>query len=93
MVVAIKGFVLFLIILFISLQIRFWVGDGGVVELLRLKNEMTAEDIALARLKDRNQVLEAEVQDLKHHLSALEERARNELGMVRRGETLYQTSQ
>ncbi|MFO1258895.1 MAG: septum formation initiator family protein [Gammaproteobacteria bacterium] len=82
-----------MIILFISLQIRFWVGDGGVVELLRLKNEMTAEDIALARLKDRNQVLEAEVQDLKHHLSALEERARNELGMVRRGETLYQTSQ
>lgn len=79
--------------MFISLQIRFWIGDGGVVEVLRLKNEVVSEEIELARLKDRNQVLEAEVQDLKHHLSALEERARNELGMVRRGETLYQTSQ
>jgi cell division protein FtsB len=90
---SLNGFVIFLLIVFTSLQVRFWVGDGGVVELIRLNSESTKEKSELMRLKDRNQILEAEVQDLKHHLSALEERARSELGMIRRGETLYQSAE
>jgi cell division protein FtsB len=34
--------------------------------------------------------LSAEVDDLKDGVSAVEERARSELGMIRRGETFYQ---
>ena len=42
------------------------------------------------QLRERNQALEAEVQDLKQGLGAIEERAREELGMIKEGETFYQ---
>jgi cell division protein FtsB len=41
-------------------------------------------------LKNRNDALAAEVVDLKQNLSAIEERARMELGMIKRGEVFYQ---
>jgi cell division protein FtsB len=44
-------------------------------------------------LKDRNETLEAEVQDLKTRLGALEERARTDLGMIREGEVFFQHAQ
>ena len=43
-----------------------------------------------ARLKARNDALDAEVRDLKEGTEALEERARLELGMIRKDETFYQ---
>lgn len=43
-----------------------------------------------AHLKERNQTLFAEVDDLKQGLEAVEERARYDLGMVKKGETFYQ---
>ncbi len=37
--------------------------------------------------QERNRSLEDEVQDLKQNLSAVEERARRDLGMIKKGET------
>ena len=37
-----------------------------------------------------NAALEAEVKDLKQGMQAVEERARSELGMIKKGETFYQ---
>ncbi|MEJ2399162.1 MAG: septum formation initiator family protein [Gammaproteobacteria bacterium] len=42
-------------------------------------------------LKARNDALAAEVKDLKSGSSAIEERARSELGMIKKGETFIQT--
>mgnify|MGYP002715480113 CR=1 FL=1 len=42
------------------------------------------------RLLERNRILEAEVLELKQGMETVEERARQELGMVKEGETLYQ---
>lgn len=80
----------FLTFLFIILQLRLWVGDGGVRQVSRLKAELKRETEMAHALKERNQTLEAEVQDLKSRLGALEERARTDLGMIREGETFYQ---
>ena len=41
-------------------------------------------------LVERNAQIKAEVADLKHRLTALEERARNDLGMIAANETFYQ---
>jgi cell division protein FtsB len=41
-------------------------------------------------LKARNQALDADVRDLKAGYEAIEERARSELGMIRRDEIFFQ---
>jgi cell division protein FtsB len=41
-------------------------------------------------MRQRNNALQAEVQDLKKGLDAIEERARSELGMIREKEEFYQ---
>lgn len=79
-----------LAVVFILLQVRLWTGDGGVMEVLHLKQEVQTQQDKVEVLAERNHVLEAEVQDLKNRLSALEERARTDLGMVKKGETFYQ---
>jgi cell division protein FtsB len=71
------------------LQVRLWTGDGGIMQGIILKRDVNKQEALVARLKDRNVTLEAEVKDLKNRLEALEERARSDLGMVREGETFY----
>ena len=71
------------------LQLRLWTGDGGIIEAIVLKRDVTKQETLVAQLKDRNTILEAEVKDLKNRLEALEERARSDLGMVREGEIFY----
>lgn len=79
-----------LLAILLVLQYPLWLGDGGLLALWKLRREVAAQQVENARLKERNLALEAEVRDLKEGYEALEERARSELGMVRRGETLYQ---
>jgi cell division protein FtsB len=74
----------------IGLQYPLWLGDGGVLALWKLKQEIAVQKTENSSLRERNLALEAEVRDLKEGYEALEERARAELGMVRRGETFYQ---
>lgn len=79
-----------LLILLVLLQYRLWFGDGSVREVSRLESEITAQQQRNARLRERNRTLAAEVQDLKKGTTAIEERARTDLGMVGKNETFYQ---
>jgi cell division protein FtsB len=79
-----------LVLSLVWLQYRLWVGEGSLAEVYTLKQEIARQGRELGRLQQRNQVLEAEVRDLKTGLDALEERARAELGMIRKGEVFYQ---
>ncbi len=54
-----------------------------------LKLQVEQQRVENAKLKERNAALEAEVEDLKTGETAVEERARSELGMVKPGETFY----
>lgn len=80
-----------LVALLLLLQLRLWFGDGSVAEVWRLRQQVEAQREENHALRERNQALEAEVQDLKTGLEAVEERARAELGMVKEGETFYQS--
>ena len=85
-----KWIVFILLALLLLLQYRLWLGDGGIPEVLQLQNEVAGVKQDVEQLRLRNQALDAEVQDLKTGLDAIEERARSELGMIRQGETYYQ---
>lgn len=85
-----KGLTIALIILLALLQIRLFFGDGSIPNLIVLNEQVEIKQKEVDKLKERNLTLEAEVQDLKHQLGALEERARTDLGMIQKGETFYQ---
>ena len=71
------------------LQWRLWLGNGGAGEVRAVRGEVAEQQAENARLQQRNDALAAEVRDLKAGGGAVEERARNELGMVKPGETFY----
>ena len=79
-----------LIALLLLLQYKLWVGDGGVPEVVHLQQEVEKQQVEKQQLEERNASLAAEVSDLKKGLDAIEERARSELGMIRKDETFYQ---
>jgi len=82
--------IVILLILFLALQYRLWVGEGSLAEVSNLSDQVEAQKAENQRLKDRNAALDAEVQDLKTGYEAIEERARSELGMIKDDETFYQ---
>ncbi len=72
------------------LQYRVWASEHGEREVSRLSAAVDAQAAANVEQRERNRQLAAEVNDLKGGLTALEERARSELGMVGNSETFYQ---
>ena len=79
-----------LTVLLLLLQYRLWFSHDGLPSVLHLYRAVEVQRQDNAILEERNQVLTAEVQDLKSGLDALEERARSELGMIKSGETFFQ---
>jgi cell division protein FtsB len=79
-----------LALVLVLLQARLWLSNGGLREVWRLEAEVARRSEDNSRLATRNASLEAEVRDLKQGISAAEERARTELGMIHTGETFYQ---
>lgn len=82
--------VLLLIGLVAVLQYRLWVGEGSLAEVHGLQREIAAQKAELDRLSTRNRELQAEVADLESGEAAMEERARDELGMIKPGEAFIQ---
>ena len=84
-----KWLALILASLFFLLQYDLWIGDGSLPSAWHLQQSINAQKAENTRLAERNKALEAEVNDLKGGLEAIEERARAELGMVRKQETFF----
>jgi len=85
-----KPVMLFLTVLLLLLQYRLWFSHDGLPAMLHMHRTVELQRQENTELEERNQVLAAEVQDLKSGLDALEERARNELGMIKSDETFFQ---
>jgi cell division protein FtsB len=79
-----------LILVFIGLQYKLWFGDGSLSEVVQLSRELEIQRARLEELEARNRILEAQVLDLQNGLDAFEEKARNDLGMIKQGETFIQ---
>jgi cell division protein FtsB len=79
-----------LLLLFIGLQYKLWFGDGSLSEVVQLSRELETQKAKLQLLEERNRILEAQVLDLQNGLDAFEEKARNDLGMIKQEETFIQ---
>ena len=71
------------------LQVRLWVSADGYGEVARLAGLITGQTAENTRLNQRNQRLEAEVIEFRKGDSAVEERARADLGLIGPDETFY----
>lgn len=80
------------IALLLGLQYRLWVGEGSLGHVAQLKQQIQEQERENRRLAERNRTLTAEVVELKQGLETIEERARQELGLIKEGETLIQLS-
>ena len=80
-----------LILIFLGLQYRLWIGEGSFAERHRIEQRRDALAAANARARERNEAMQAEVDDLKAGDGAAEARAREEMGMVKPGETFFLT--
>lgn len=85
-----KIFALVLLAVLVLLQFRLWLSDDGVREVNRLEDAVAGQQQENATLRARNDRLAAEVKDLKEGMTAVEERARSDLGMVGANESFYQ---
>jgi cell division protein FtsB len=85
-----KWFAAALGVVVLLLQYRLWLSHEGVQELARLELAVEKQKGENDELSDRNAQLAAEVRDLKKGVTALEERARSDLGMIASNETFYQ---
>ncbi|WP_076412562.1 cell division protein FtsB [Shewanella sp. UCD-KL12] len=84
-----KRFLLVLISLLAVLQYQLWFGVNSLPGSVQLREQIAVQQESNAKLVARNQVLREEIIDLRSGTEALEERARNELGMVKKGETFF----
>ena len=78
------------ILLVILLQYRLWNGDGGIKEVQAYQLRLDDLNEQVEEKRERNEALYAEVEDLRKGQESLEERARDELGMIKEGETFFQ---
>ncbi len=85
-----KKLLILLVMLLVFLQYSLWFGDGSLQEVWRLHKDVEQQRQENAVLRERNEALEAEVLDLQQGLEAIEEHAREDLGMIKKGETFYQ---
>ena len=85
-----KFITIIMVLLLLLLQYRLWTGNGSLVEVNYLRDEIKNIKSENERLKERNLSLTAEVFNLKQGHEAIEEIARSEMGMIKDDETFYQ---
>lgn len=78
-----------LLVLLLLLQYRLWFADGSLAERQRLAQQMQQAQRENSVLRTRNEQLAREVLDLQRGHVVVEQRAREELGLIRDDEVFY----
>ena len=85
-----RAFFTVLTLLFILLQYKLWFGAEGIAQTLYVKHETNKDLVINQQLNERNQEMINHINYLKNNKEAIESLARENLGMVKKGETYYQ---
>jgi cell division protein FtsB len=85
-----KKYLLFLSV-FISGMLLFAIfGSRGLIQIYKLKEERNRIQMSNARLQEENRRLAEQIGRLRNNKEEVEKVAREELGLVRKGEIVYQ---
>jgi cell division protein FtsB len=84
-----KAAILASIIVMVGLVVGSLFGDRGVLQLVSQRQRADALAREIEQLKDENSHLAAEIAALRHDPASIERLAREELGLVRPGETVF----
>lgn len=79
-----------LILALLVLQHKLWLGDGNIIDWIKLEKKLDDHRQENEKLAARNKAMEADIAELKTGDQALEEQARYELGMIKANEIYYQ---
>ena len=82
-----------LVVLIALLQYPLWLGKGSWLRVWQYSQQIEAHEKRNEYYRQRNDTLREEVRDLKQGQSAIEERARSELGLVKQDEVFFQVIQ
>ena len=82
-------FAIILVLLLIFFQYKLWFETGGLRDVLHLKKQLALHIKENDKLKQRNESLRQQVGYLQANENAVETRARQELGMIKKDETFY----
>lgn len=74
----------------VVLQARLWFGAGSIRDGMFLEQQVAQLEAQNAKLAQRNDLMAADVHDLKHGSDEVEEIARKDLGMIKQHEIFYQ---
>jgi len=85
-----KALLLIFSILLILLIAGLWVGPGSYPDLWRLDDRIVVQQEENADKQEQIDKIQAELNDAASSREALEERARSELGMTKKGETFFE---
>ena len=78
--------------LLLVVQVDLWFGRGSLPQVWKLQHDLAAQQQTNERARERNARVTAEVTDLREGLEMVEDKARNELGMIKPDEILVQVT-
>lgn len=79
-----------LIVLLVIVHAQLWVGRGSISSVNSMQRKLSEQALKNAQAQADNERLAAEVKDLREGLEMVEEKARQELGMVKPNEIFVQ---
>lgn len=80
---------IFLILMLCMLQFRLWAGEGSVGSVVSLQQKIEKQTQINTGLRERNDLLAAEVLSLQQGYDSIEEYARSQLGLIKPDETFF----
>jgi cell division protein FtsB len=85
-----RPIIIVLITLLLALQYKLWIANGGILTAIHLTHVISQQKTENDALQQRNSILTATIESFKTDPNTTEATARNELNMIKHGETYYQ---
>jgi len=84
-----KFITLLFVLILLIMQVNIWLTKEGYSRIVEIKGLMQDQQQENDEMSSRNSQLKEEIKDLKDGYAAIEEKAREDIGMIKEGEEFY----